>query len=294
MPTVRSLLATYDFIDFGAGFVNVNSDPALRNNLVLDLNNGLDLVPTADPNPFAELDERPPSSAAGREHTANLVVERTGTAAEDVLLPFTDFLANDAGAAMSGMKTCGWRTAGIRPCRSNLARSSSSGMRRVNIRLFYWSPNRSHRTDVECGCAKHHPGYAQGRVPRPGISPLARAGEYQRDFGDQRPGWKPSWWMAQVAAWATARPPACLTEIPGSIWFGEADGFGFVTGTVVEPLHLELTGLGEDYYVMVSVERFGRPAGGVVSSGFLAQGERADHSGSDRQFRFIFLPLVIR
>lgn len=26
-----------------------------------------------------------------------------------------------------------------------------------------------------------------------------------------------------------------LTEIPGSTWFGEADGFGFVTGAVATP-----------------------------------------------------------
>ena len=98
VPTIRSLLATYDFLDTGSGFANINSDPAQRNNLLLDLNNGLDLEPTADPNPFAEL-VNATVICGGLGRTANLVVERTGTAREDVLLPFTDFLANDASAA---------------------------------------------------------------------------------------------------------------------------------------------------------------------------------------------------
>ena len=83
-----------------------------------------------------------------------------------------------------------------------------------------------------------------------------------------------------------------LTEIPGSIWFGDADGFGLVTGSFVEPLHLELTGLGEDYYVTVSVERFGRPAGGVISSGYLAVGQVL--TIPILTHKYIFLPVVVR
>lgn len=84
-----------------------------------------------------------------------------------------------------------------------------------------------------------------------------------------------------------------LTEIPGSLWFGDADGFGLVTGLRVEPMHLELTGLGEDYYVMTSVERFGRPAGGAISSGCLAQGQTLTIPVVNST-RYIFLPLVRR
>jgi len=39
VPTLRYLLATYDFIDFGSGLTNVNGDIEIRNTIVLDLNN---------------------------------------------------------------------------------------------------------------------------------------------------------------------------------------------------------------------------------------------------------------
>jgi hypothetical protein len=84
-----------------------------------------------------------------------------------------------------------------------------------------------------------------------------------------------------------------LTEIPGSVWFGEADGFGYVTGSLAEPAHLELSGLGEDYYVMVSVERFGKPAGGAISSGHLAQGQKV-MIPFELTTKYLFLPAVQR
>ncbi len=63
-----------------------------------------------------------------------------------------------------------------------------------------------------------------------------------------------------------------LTEIPGSVWFGNTDGMGYVYESIIEPLNLQLTGLGEDYYIMVSIQDSGK-YGGVVLEGFLAQGE---------------------
>jgi hypothetical protein len=53
-----------------------------------------------------------------------------------------------------------------------------------------------------------------------------------------------------------------------------------------------LTSSGEDYYVMTSVERFGRPAGGVISIGHLAMGKVM--TVPIALTRFVFLPLVIR
>ena len=55
VPTIRALLATYPFLDLGAGPVDVNDDPAVRNDLLLDLNDGFDLTGTIDPIPFADL-----------------------------------------------------------------------------------------------------------------------------------------------------------------------------------------------------------------------------------------------
>ncbi|NEQ86711.1 MAG: calcium-binding protein [Moorea sp. SIO2I5] len=40
-----------------------------------------------------------------------------------------------------------------------------------------------------------------------------------------------------------------VTEIPDSVWFGGADGIGWIYSELEGPLTLELSGLGEDYYV---------------------------------------------
>ena len=66
-----------------------------------------------------------------------------------------------------------------------------------------------------------------------------------------------------------------ITEIPGSLWLGSTDGFGFIPDTVdIEgPFQLELTGLGEDYYVSVALETE-EGLVGIESEGFLAAGEQ--------------------
>ncbi|HAZ49458.1 MAG TPA: hypothetical protein DDW76_25145 [Cyanobacteria bacterium UBA11369] len=64
-----------------------------------------------------------------------------------------------------------------------------------------------------------------------------------------------------------------LNEIPNSVWFGDNEGFGWVFGSVDEPVKLELTGLGEDHYVQVSAQQENK-VGGVESSGFLAKGQQ--------------------
>ncbi len=64
-----------------------------------------------------------------------------------------------------------------------------------------------------------------------------------------------------------------VTEIPNSVWFGDQDGIGWVFGEVDSPATLQITSLGEDYYVQVSGVQ-GTQAFGVESSGFLATGEQ--------------------
>ena len=64
-----------------------------------------------------------------------------------------------------------------------------------------------------------------------------------------------------------------VTEIPNSYWLGEEDGVGFFTEPVEGPFQLELTGLGEDYFVSATVETEDGPAA-IESEGFLAQGEQ--------------------
>ncbi len=63
-----------------------------------------------------------------------------------------------------------------------------------------------------------------------------------------------------------------LAEIPGSVYFGQADGIGWIFDTAVEgPLELRLTGRGEDHVVQVS-NYFGGVFSGVEDSGRLSSG----------------------
>ncbi|MBI5759845.1 MAG: hypothetical protein HZA46_15105, partial [Planctomycetales bacterium] len=63
-----------------------------------------------------------------------------------------------------------------------------------------------------------------------------------------------------------------VTEIPGSVYFGNQDGIGWVFGDAGGPVRLELAGNGENHFVQVSSVG---PGGGfgIESSGFLALGE---------------------
>ncbi len=290
-PTIRSLLATYDFIDFGAGFVNLNSDPAQRNGMVLDLNNGLDLFPTIDSNPFADQTTTTVICGAS-EYTANLVVKRTGTAANDVLLPFTDFMANDAGVNDEWYEDLWLANGGDQTVPLESCQEQFIGDARIETRLFFGSQTdhtglmsnvnvQSAMLDIlKIEYRTQDISSGTGANLANAISVISDPAETVLMDGDGR-------------RLGYSQATGVLTEIPGSIWFGQADGFGFVTGAVATPLHLDLTGLGEDYYVMVAVDRFGRPAGGAVSSGFLEQGQTVTIP-VEITTRFIFLPLISR
>ena len=63
-----------------------------------------------------------------------------------------------------------------------------------------------------------------------------------------------------------------LAEIPDSLWLGNTDGIGWVFGPLQQPVTLHLIGLGEDYYVMVSVTSE-TEEGGLVDSDYLNLGQ---------------------
>ncbi|NIV31075.1 MAG: hypothetical protein GWN58_16755, partial [Anaerolineae bacterium] len=89
-PTFRSLLATYPFlIDLNGNLVGVSNRPEYRNDLVLDLNNGLDLPDRpdpADPNLFANAVDHTVVFYASRELTAHQMREMN-SAASNVVFP---------------------------------------------------------------------------------------------------------------------------------------------------------------------------------------------------------------
>ena len=289
VPTLRTLLATYPFIDFGSGFVHVNDNALQRNALALDLNDAYDWVTTPDPSPFASETNTTVLCGAGGT-TASLVTERTGDPAQDVLLPFTDFFANDADANDVWYEDLWLAQSGDKTVPLTSCRDQFLGDTRVDILLFdgAHTDHTGLMSNVEAQSAMLDAlkvEYDNNDVSTGSLANLINvisvisdpAETILADGAGRRLGY--------------SEATGILTEIPGSVWFGEADGFGFVTGTFVEPLHLELTGLGEDYYVMVAVDRFGKPAGGAVSSGFLAQGQTVTIP-VEITTRYIFLPLI--
>ncbi|MEM8677467.1 MAG: calcium-binding protein, partial [Cyanobacteria bacterium P01_G01_bin.67] len=64
-----------------------------------------------------------------------------------------------------------------------------------------------------------------------------------------------------------------VTEIPDSFWLGDEEGIGYIPNTVQTPVQLELTGLGEDYFISVALETEQGQAF-LESEGFLAAGEQ--------------------
>jgi uncharacterized repeat protein (TIGR01451 family) len=68
-----------------------------------------------------------------------------------------------------------------------------------------------------------------------------------------------------------------LTEIPNSVWFGDSDGIGWVFGDFDGTPTVQLSGLGEDHYVQLSGTQ-GTKQFFAESSGFLAQGEQKNVS----------------
>ncbi|HEY6563225.1 MAG TPA: hypothetical protein VIY86_01890, partial [Pirellulaceae bacterium] len=68
-----------------------------------------------------------------------------------------------------------------------------------------------------------------------------------------------------------------LAEIPNSVYVGESDGLGFIFGQVALPLQLTMTGLGEGYFVEVSGSQ-NEGAAEFEFSGTLAVGATQTHS----------------
>ena len=271
VPTIRYLLATYDFIDFDENgvpnYVNVNGDPDIRNDLILDLNNGLDFNQNGDPSKFLDSSYTAVIYGVG-ENTPHLVEKRTDFEL-NAIHRFTDYTStsvlpgtvwyNDIAADNNGDGTvpiissagqfAGDNRANLIPVISgnHTGIVSQPDVQSTILNLLNVPFNQN---NISTGSSNNY-----DRI----LSVISDPVELIiTDGSGRRLGY--------------TEDTDVLTEIPNSLWFGDADGIGYVFGPVEEPITLELTGLDENYYVMVSVEDSGR-AGGVVLEGFLADGE---------------------
>ena len=209
VPTFRSLLATYDFYVGPDGIpTNLNAEAMYRNDLLLDLNNGLDMpgrLPPADPSPFAN-QVNATVIYSDNQYTAYRVQEEVGPAS-NARFPLDAWTEQDVPAGVIYFKDIGavagrWhrapRIAGG-PVRGRLA--GQQGARPGRGYVTY----RSHGQPTG---AAEDPRHVGGRVA--GERYLDRAG---REIADETYGmspatrWRCSWWMAAGGAWATARAP---------------------------------------------------------------------------------------
>ena len=268
VPTLRGLLATYDFINLGNGYTNVNNDTDQRNSFVVDLNNGYDLYPNTDPNGF--LDAARVSVVYGTGQLTFDLVEQRDDFEINAIQSFTDWTRTTVLGGTIWYKDLvsgGNNGDGTVPITSSAGQFINDS--RANRYPFNVGDHTSMVSDVEVQSTVLdilNVDYEQNNVSTgasPGIRDVLNVivdpvESILTDGGGNRLGYSNS--------------TGPLTEIPNSIWFGNTDGRGWVFGSVQEPINLQLTGLGEDYYVMVTVEDSGK-YGGVVLEGFLGLGE---------------------
>ena len=281
VPTARALLATYDFLDDGSGIsTNVNADPAFRNALLLDLNGG------ADANAFAAQASVTVMYATGSE-TPTTVVQMTGPSSGLCVAG----LSFDASCPIAEFDAFGTRAAGtgetyfvdVRPANGGdgtvpIVSSASPfmGDGRVTLRPFGTIEHAGILANAEVQTAileKLGVSFTQADIS----TTLNRLqGAIVSAIFDPVEGFVVDA-LGRRLGYSNATGP--LTEIPGSVWFGNADGIGWIFRTENEPLRLplrlQLIGLGSPYSIQVTVLA-DEGTGGIDVSGFLESGAQRE------------------
>jgi hypothetical protein len=294
VPTLRSLLATYDFYSDGGPYHDLNDDPQQRNTWVLDLNNGLDMdgAPPADPNAFADLATVTVIYGTS-EDTKWLTRQLTGPA-ESVLAPFSDFLASDAAAGETYYLDIDGQANGDGTVPTLSAVGQFMDDARVTLMPMAFGGNTNFPAD--------HTALVGNLDVQ--IAILNRLG-ISHDLGDIHLGAGAS--LESVLSVISdpveiivqdglgrrlgyTAETGKLEEIPGSVWYGDAEGTGWLFGEVVPPLQVTLIGLGEPHYVHIAVNT-PTAKGGWIGSGLLPIGETVTYTFQEPS---IFLPLIAR
>ena len=262
VPTARALLATYDFIDFGSGFTHVNNNRDLRNSLLLDLNAGLDLALVGDPNAFAAKAKvnviygtnggqvpEPLRLALGLvPGTPTAVVQRVGPAGGRFgfrwIAPFAELLSRDAQVGEVWYDDIVAPLSGDGTVPIDSSAGQFFGDARVTLRAFTQGGNTQQsvghtdlpfNTDVQqaildilgVSCPAPCNQISLGEsTAAPSAVECAVTGCSNLTL-DPVEGFVIDS-LGRRLGFSTATGP--LTEIPGSVWFGNADGIGWVSG----------------------------------------------------------------
>lgn len=276
VPTFRSLLATYDFMyDNNGDLGNVNDWFDVRNDLVLDLNNGLDVPyqpPPADPSPFASLVSKTSVFYADSVAT-EYRVRHMESAAWNAVFRFDDYFESDVPDGLI------WYQGVTDNVGDGTVPSESSMGQFVN-------DNRIQRYRVTSE-GNTHTGMMSHLYVQLEILDILDADWENADISNNlaNTSYVSALWNAYIDpvdmivvdgdgrrfGYTAATGP--ITEIPNSVWFGGDQGIGWILGEVTMPLHLELTGHGEAYQVQVSGAQTNM-RGGYEASGFLDADEK--------------------
>ncbi|HRE41668.1 MAG TPA: choice-of-anchor J domain-containing protein [Ignavibacteria bacterium] len=272
VPTLRYLVSTYPFIDFGSGLETINNDPEIRNSILLDLNNGADINAANDPNGFTD------SSNVSVLYSSFVETAIHSKYREDfefnALHSFTDFVPRNVFPGQGWFQDLSFPSNGD----GTVPTISSAGQFTSDTRVDIYEFNFTDHTamvgkkqvqatvldilgfDVDSSTIATGSGVSAGTILNVISDPVEIV---VTDGLGRRLGYLES--------------TGSLNEIPNSFWFGDADGIGYAYNEIVEPLNVQLTGMGENYYVMVSVEEFTGESGGVVMQGFLEEGEQINY-----------------
>lgn len=295
VPTFRSLLATYDFYVGLDGIpTNLNMEPLYRNDLLLDLNNGLDMPdrpPPADASPFAN-HVKATVIYSDAQYTAYRVQEEVGPASnarfpldawteQDVPRDVTYY--GDIGAVLGdgtvpreslvGQFEGDARVNKVRVLGGNTTHSGLMANPLVQQKILDTLGAAWLASDISTGLG----GTSLMNVWNVTSDPVEM---FLVDGSGRRLGYS-----------ASTGP---VTELPDSVWYGGADGLGWVFGALDEPLSVTLTGLGGDYYVQVAGQQAGM-MGGMESSGSLPSGQKKTiQVKTEPRGGPLYLPVILR
>jgi VCBS repeat-containing protein len=296
VPTIRSLLATYPFLknDEKSLAITINDNLDERNSLALDLNAGLDLLPSpSDPNAFADQVGKVTVIYGTSEETVTTITKQVGETNLffDEIAKFTDFnprepfpeeewyldnklvangdgtvpLQSSAGQFLSNPKpgkielrpfTKGFNTNDT-VTHTGLV-SNVDVQKLIFNKLGFSIEDSKISKNLEKTNVTNVFNAVKGNIPGFSYLILDPVEGFLVDANGNRLGY------------SQATGP--ITEIPNSVWFGQEDGIGFLFGSISGPLKLQLTGLGQNYYAQVGIQQ-GSLSGGIEKSGFLAAGE---------------------
>lgn len=298
VPTMRSLLATYPFIVDAGELKDVNSEPELRNNLLLDLNNGYDLPgqnPPNDPSLFrAKVGTAIIAYSDGIE-TKSLVERFEGIGGWTVPLDWVRARPTQDGEIW-------YEDVSFHKGDGTVPVQSSVGL--------YLNDERFIKIQAQGQRLSHTEVLSNLSIQRRLLELLGHPISDARISLDADA--IPGVWTLGAAVWdpidgflvdakgrrlGYSAATGVVEEIPGSVWYGQADGVGWILGEFEGPLRVELSGLGGDYYVQVAAQQEG-VIYGVTSSGNLGTGEKVNldvpQVDGTLQNQHLYLPILQR